>query len=125
MRAAPDALLDDGLLDVLALEDVSKPRFLGRILPKVFRGTHVREPCVQSFRATEVSIAADRPLTLYADGDPIAELPARVRVLPGAVSVLVPAGDPPSSAFARAGAAAPTPDGQARAATAGAEHTRS
>jgi YegS/Rv2252/BmrU family lipid kinase len=120
MRAAPDALLDDGLLDVMALEDVSKLRFLGRILPKVFRGTHVHEPCVKSFRATEVNITADRPLTLYADGDPIAELPARVRVLPGAVSVLVPAGDPPSSAFTRVHAAATTPDGEAGSA---AEHT--
>jgi len=91
MRAAPDALLDDGLLDVLVLEDVSKLRFLERILPKVFRGTHTREPSVKSFRAREVAISADRPLTVYADGDPIAELPARVKVLPAAVSVLVPA----------------------------------
>jgi YegS/Rv2252/BmrU family lipid kinase len=113
MRAAPDALLDDGLLDVLVLEDVSKLSFLARILPKVFRGSHTREPSVKSFRAGEVAISADRPLTLYADGDPIARLPARVKALPGAVSVLVPAGDPPSSAFARAGAAAATPDGEA------------
>jgi YegS/Rv2252/BmrU family lipid kinase len=91
MRAAPKALLDDGLLDVLMLEDVSKLRFLGRILPKVFRGTHTQEPTVKAFRAHEVAISADRPLTLYADGDPIAQLPARVKVLPAAVSVLVPA----------------------------------
>ena len=38
MRAAPDALLDDGLLDVLALESVSKLAFVTKILPKVFSG---------------------------------------------------------------------------------------
>jgi len=103
MRAAPDALLDDGLLDAIVLEDVSKLRFLTRILPKVFGGRHVQEPSVKAFRVREVAISADRPLTLYADGDPIAELPASIRALPGAVKVLVPAGgDAPSPAFGRA-----------------------
>lgn len=91
MRAAPDALLDDGLLDVLVLEDVSRLRFLTGILPKVFRGTHVREPGVKAFRARELTVSAARPLQMYADGDPIAPLPVRVRALPGAVRVLVPA----------------------------------
>jgi diacylglycerol kinase family enzyme len=99
MRVAPDALLDDGLLDVLALESVSKLRFLTRILPKVFSGAHTREPSVRCFRAREVSISADRPFTMYADGDPIGELPLRVRVLPGAVRVLVPAGGEGADAF--------------------------
>jgi YegS/Rv2252/BmrU family lipid kinase len=99
MRAAPDALLDDGLLDVVVLENVGKLRFLTRILPKVFSGTHVREPSVRSFRAREVAISADRPFTVYADGDPIGELPLRVRVLAGAVRVLVPAGDAGADAF--------------------------
>jgi len=89
MRLAPQARLDDGLLDVVAIEGVSKLRFLAN-LPKVFRGTHVRLPSVRVLRAVEVLISADRPFTLYADGDPIAELPARVRALPGAVRVLVP-----------------------------------
>jgi len=89
MRLAPDARLDDGLLDIVAIEHVGRLRFLAS-LPKVFRGTHVRLPSVRVLRAAAVSISADRPFTLYADGDPIAQLPARVRALPGAVRVLVP-----------------------------------
>lgn len=100
MRAAPGALLDDGLLDVVVLERVSKLRFLTRILPKVFAGTHVHEPGVRVFRASAVHVSAERPFTMYADGDPIAELPARVRALPGAVRVLVPAGGASQDAFA-------------------------
>jgi YegS/Rv2252/BmrU family lipid kinase len=88
MQAAPEALLDDGLLDVIVLEDVGKLRFLARILPKAFSGKHMSEPSVKAFRAGEVRITADRPFTLYADGDPIAHLPASVRALPGAVKVL-------------------------------------
>lgn len=101
MRAAPEALLDDGLLDVMVLERVSKLRFLTRILPRVFSGRHVEEPSVKVFRAREVAVAADRPFQMYADGDPIAALPVRVRTLPGAVRVLVPS-DGTADAFVHA-----------------------
>jgi YegS/Rv2252/BmrU family lipid kinase len=90
MRIAPNALLDDGLLDVMVCEHVGKLTFLLRLLPKVFSGTHQDQPYVKVFRAREVSLDADRPFALYADGDPVADLPVRVRALPGAVRVLVP-----------------------------------
>lgn len=89
MVLAPDARLDDGAFDVVTVSAVSKLRFL-RGLPKVFSGAHVANPEVSVRRAHEVTIAADRPFTLYADGDPLAELPATVRTLPAAVRVIVP-----------------------------------
>jgi YegS/Rv2252/BmrU family lipid kinase len=89
MLMAPSASLEDGTLDVVMVEHVSKLRFL-RLLPTVFKGEHVRQRSVHVSRAREVVVAADRPFTMYADGDPIAELPATVGVLPGAVKVIVP-----------------------------------
>jgi YegS/Rv2252/BmrU family lipid kinase len=89
MWLAPAAALDDGLLDVVIVGHVPKLRFL-RLLPTVFKGEHVREPNVEVLRAREVEISAERPFTLYADGDPIASLPVKVRTLPGAVKVIVP-----------------------------------
>ncbi len=97
MYLAPDALLDDGLLDVVLIEQVAKARYL-RGLPKVFRGTHVRLPQVRVLRAAEVAISADRPFAVYADGDPIAPLPVRVRALRHALGVLVPT-DTQAAAF--------------------------
>jgi YegS/Rv2252/BmrU family lipid kinase len=91
MLAAPDALLDDGLLEVVVCERMSKLAFLTRVLPKIFKGTHVHEPEVHVFRARELELAADRPFTMYADGDPIGQLPVRVRALPAAVMLLTPA----------------------------------
>jgi YegS/Rv2252/BmrU family lipid kinase len=91
MRLAPQARLDDGLLELVAIERVSKLRFLAN-LPRVFKGTHVELPSVRVLRAATLHIRADRPFALYADGDPIAHLPARVCALPSAVRVLVPAG---------------------------------
>ncbi len=90
MYAAPDASLDDGLLDVVWCEQMGKLRFLFRLVPASFKGAHVNEPEVTVERATEVRISADRPFVVFADGDPIATLPATVRVLPKALRVLVP-----------------------------------
>jgi YegS/Rv2252/BmrU family lipid kinase len=89
MFAAPDAELDDGLLDVGATGNVGKLRFLSG-LRKIFDGEHREVLAVQTWRAAEVRIDADRPFAVYADGDPLAELPATVRVLPRALRVIVP-----------------------------------
>ena len=90
MLLAPDASLHDGLLDVVIISQIPKLRFL-RLLPTVFSGTHVKQDSVEVLRGAVVQISASRPFTIYADGDPIAELPVTVRVLPGAVRAIVPA----------------------------------
>ena len=89
MMMAPEASLEDGLLDLVIVSDISRPRFL-TLLPTVFRGEHVDHDCVEVIRCASVQIAASRPFTMYADGDPIAELPVTVSVLPAAVRTLVP-----------------------------------
>jgi YegS/Rv2252/BmrU family lipid kinase len=90
MMLAPDASLEDGLLDVVIVAEVPKLRFL-RLLPTVFKGEHIRQPNVEVLRAREIEVSADRPFMMYADGDPIARLPVHVRALQAAVQVMVPA----------------------------------
>lgn len=90
MYAAPDAELDDGLLDVVGWEGTSKLRFL-RALPEVFKGEHVNRPEVTCSRAAEVGIEADRPFAVYADGEHITDLPATIRLQAASLRVIVPA----------------------------------
>jgi YegS/Rv2252/BmrU family lipid kinase len=89
MALAPDASLEDGLLDVVVTADTPKLRFL-RNLPKVFKGTHLAEPELELFRTPELRVDAERPFRIYADGDPIGTTPATIRAVPAAVRVLVP-----------------------------------
>jgi YegS/Rv2252/BmrU family lipid kinase len=89
MLMAPDAKLDDGLLDVVLTAATSKLHFL-RTLPKVFKGRHVDDPCVELLRGAEIRISADRPFVVYADGDPIGELPVTIGVRHHALQVLLP-----------------------------------
>jgi YegS/Rv2252/BmrU family lipid kinase len=91
MYAAPNAELDDGLLDVVSMADMSKWRFLTKVLAKVHDGSHMQLPEASTQRAAEVRIEADRPFAVYADGDHHADLPATVTLLPRALRVLVPA----------------------------------
>jgi YegS/Rv2252/BmrU family lipid kinase len=90
MLLAPNASLTDGLLDVVIIEDMPKLRFL-RLAPTVFSGRHVRQRGVDVLRGREVHISASERFALYADGEAIAELPVTIRVLPGAVRMIVPA----------------------------------
>ncbi len=90
MYIAPDAELDDGEFDIVAVGEVSKLRFVGN-LPKVFKGTHVKEDEVRVFRAPHLELSASKPFPVYADGEHLTDLPASLRVLPRALSVLIPA----------------------------------
>ncbi len=89
MFIAPDAELDDGEFDIVTVGEVGKLRFVSN-LPKVFKGTHVDEDEVHVFRASRVELTASRPFPVFADGEHLTDLPASLRILPRALSVLVP-----------------------------------
>jgi YegS/Rv2252/BmrU family lipid kinase len=90
MRIAPNASLDDGEFDVVTVGEVGKLRFV-RNLPKVFKGAHIEEDDVHVFRASRLELTASRPFPVYADGEHLTDVPASLRMLPRALSVLVPA----------------------------------
>jgi YegS/Rv2252/BmrU family lipid kinase len=94
MRIAPNAELDDGEFDIVTVGEVGKLRFVGN-LPKVFKGAHIDEDEVRVFRAPRLELTASRPFPVYADGEHLTDLPASLRILPSALSVLVP---PPAKA---------------------------
>lgn len=90
MFVAPQAVLDDGILDVVITGDVPKRRFLTG-LPQVFKGTHIDRDEVTTLRGRVVEVAADRPFAVYADGDELTGLPMRVSLLEGALELIAPA----------------------------------
>jgi diacylglycerol kinase family enzyme len=89
MRYAPAARIDDGLLELVTAERSSKLHFLA-MLPKVFSGRHIDDPRVHVRRASKILVEADRPFQVYADGDPLADLPATISVAPDGLRLLAP-----------------------------------
>jgi diacylglycerol kinase family enzyme len=86
-HVAPDARVDDGLLDVVIIKHAPKPLFFA-MMKDLESGAHVRRPQVEVLRGREVRIEADRPLPYGADGELMGTLPVTARVLPGALRVL-------------------------------------
>jgi diacylglycerol kinase (ATP) len=88
MKVTPDAIVDDGLLDVLIVQPLSRFAFL-RIFPSVFKGEHVRDSRVAIHRVKKVTIDSDS-VAAYADGERVSTLPIEVEVVPNALRILAP-----------------------------------
>ncbi len=88
MHVAPDAAVDDGLLDVVVVGAAGKLELM-RSMPKLYDGSHVTLPQVTVFRGTTVELEADGVVG-YGDGERIHELPLTATVRPGALTVLGP-----------------------------------
>jgi len=98
MFVAPNAQLDDGMFDVVLTAHIGKLRFL-KGLPQVFKGTQIDNEEITTRRGAEVEVTADENFAIYADGEHLADLPAKLRVLPRALKVIAPPGPfagPPS-----------------------------
>jgi diacylglycerol kinase (ATP) len=89
MNTAPGASVTDGLLDVLIVADLDKPDLL-RSLPRIYKGTHLTHPKVTLKQAREIEVSSrDGGMYLQADGELLGQLPARFRVLPAALNLIV------------------------------------
>jgi len=88
MRITEGAVIDDGLLDVVAIMPMSKLELI-RTFPKLFNGTHTQHPKYRHYSGKVITVAAPR-ITAYADGERMAALPMTVEVAPRALRVLVP-----------------------------------
>jgi diacylglycerol kinase (ATP) len=90
---APDARVDDGLLDVVLIRNASRMLFFA-VMRELAEGTHVRRPQVEVLRGREVRIELAGPpgrtLPYGADGELPGVLPVTAKVMPGALRVLAP-----------------------------------
>jgi diacylglycerol kinase (ATP) len=94
MKMCPEALPDDGLLDVVAIGDVTK-RDLVLTMPKIYRGTHLPHPKAEALRGRIVTVETDEPVPVELDGEQPGTTPARFEVLQGALRLRVPAAGTP------------------------------
>ncbi|HSE08092.1 MAG TPA: YegS/Rv2252/BmrU family lipid kinase [Nocardioidaceae bacterium] len=88
MHIAPDAVLDDGLFDVVVIRAASKLSLI-RSMPKLYDGTHVELDEVVVLRGREVSVSAAEPVQAYGDGERLGPLPLHASVRSSALQVLV------------------------------------
>ncbi|MGN6699732.1 MAG: diacylglycerol/lipid kinase family protein [Thermomicrobiales bacterium] len=90
MHIAPKASSADGQFDIVILGDVSRAALTTDLLPRVYRGAHLRHPAIHFARGAAVTIETSAPLPLETDGEIAGTTPARFTLLPGALHVLHP-----------------------------------
>ncbi|MCL2150237.1 MAG: diacylglycerol kinase family lipid kinase [Dehalococcoidia bacterium] len=88
MRIAPDAMLTDQKLNMVAIGDVGKVELL-RVFPRVYKGTHITHPKVRAVRVEEVAVVSQERTLLQADGELLGEGPVSFRVVPQALHLVL------------------------------------
>jgi diacylglycerol kinase family enzyme len=83
----PPAVPDDGLLHVMSV-GAGPRRAIAAFMREAKTGRHVERPEIEIVTGRRVTVAADRAVPVYADGDAIGELPVTVRIRPGVLPLL-------------------------------------
>jgi len=89
MRVAPAARVDDGLLDLVTIDEVGLLRALLKIA-KLYRGNLLGDAVARHVRTTRVRIDAEPPAEVEAEGQIVGQTPVVFSVLPSALKVVVP-----------------------------------
>jgi diacylglycerol kinase (ATP) len=92
-RFAPDAKMDDGWLDYMLIDSISRLKML-RLLPEVMQGTHGRFPVVKLGRFQHLTLHADMALPIQTDGEMFGPYAADIRevevqIMPMALKAIV------------------------------------
>ncbi|WP_165926942.1 lipid kinase [Tepidamorphus gemmatus] len=89
LTVAENAAIDDGLLDVYAIEAGSLAEVVG-LAPALLIGTQGRSTAVTTLRGRHVVIETERPMPVNTDGEVTTETPVEMNVERGALRVYAP-----------------------------------
>jgi diacylglycerol kinase (ATP) len=89
LRIAPEARVDDGLLDVSILRSLSAAE-VGRAIPRLFASGNFPETYFTRKKARSVILQTDRPCMFHGDGEILGSAPVRIEVVPKAIQVFAP-----------------------------------
>lgn len=89
MRICPDAMPDDGLLDICVVKDVPALEVI-RMLPSIFKGKHITHRAVKIYRGRKIAVESKEIVQVQADGELKGKLPMDFDIEADAFPVLVP-----------------------------------
>lgn len=87
MRQTPDALPDDGMLDITVIKEMGRIEII-RNLKLLYDGTILSHPKVDGFRSTNLKVSSGSVLYLEADGESLGHTPAEFSIIPQALNVV-------------------------------------
>ena len=89
-KITPEAILDDGLLEICTVEEMGRLKYLMSI-PKVFKGTHESIKGINFYRAKEIVIQSSEPVLAQVSGEVIeGQKEFTITLLPKSLKLIVP-----------------------------------
>lgn len=93
IRITPDAVIDDGLLDLCIVHETTRAELL-KTLPKAYTGAHVKSSFVEMGRGRAFEFSSETAMAVYADGEPLTRTPVTFGIAGRRLRVVVPATPP-------------------------------
>ena len=89
-KITPEAILDDGLLEICLVEEIGRFKYLS-IIPKAFKGTHSSVKGINFYRAKEVVIQSSETILAQVSGEVIeGQKEFTITLLPKSLKLIVP-----------------------------------
>jgi YegS/Rv2252/BmrU family lipid kinase len=90
IRLAPEAQINDGMLDLAIVEGMGRTSIL-RLLPGLLKDGELRTERIHRQQARKIRVVTREPRTFHGDGEILGATPVEIEALPKAVRVLAPA----------------------------------
>jgi YegS/Rv2252/BmrU family lipid kinase len=87
MRQTPEAIPDDGLLDVTVINGIGKIEII-RSLKMLYDGTILSHPKINGYRCRNLKVSSDSPLWVEADGESLGHTPAEFTIIPSGINIV-------------------------------------
>jgi YegS/Rv2252/BmrU family lipid kinase len=87
MRQTPDALPDDGLLDITVIKEMGRIEII-KALKILYDGTILSHPKVDGYRAKNLSVTSESLLYAEADGESLGHTPVEFSIIPAGINVI-------------------------------------
>jgi YegS/Rv2252/BmrU family lipid kinase len=87
MRQTPDALPDDGLLDVTVINGIGKFEII-RNLKILYDGSILSHPKIDGYRCKNIKVSSDSVIYTEADGESLGHTPAEFSIIPAGINIV-------------------------------------
>lgn len=87
MRQTPEALPDDGKLDITVIREMGRIEII-KSLNLLYNGTILSHSKVDGYRSDNLKVVSDVPLYLEADGETLGHTPAEFSLIPAALNIV-------------------------------------
>jgi YegS/Rv2252/BmrU family lipid kinase len=87
MRQTPDALPDDGMLDLTVINGMGKLEII-RNLKILYDGTILKHPKINGYRCKSIKVSSDSVIYAEADGESLGHTPVEFSIIPAGINVV-------------------------------------